>query len=154
GLFWGKLFGWIGKAIKAVAKVFAVILAVAAVLAFSWGFGAIGVAALLGAGIFAAIGWGSGKLAEFAGAFLGTLGSGGNFRTPNTFPQGTGVGGVANFVQQSQRNSMPPYYTEARIAAISILRSINPKSKKEDKEYAGSICRTANGSIYTTTPNP
>ncbi len=82
GLFLGKLFGWIGNAIKKVAKVFAVVLAVAAVLAFSWGFAAIGIQALIGAGIFAAIGWGSGKLSEFAGAFLGTLGKGGNFRTP------------------------------------------------------------------------
>ncbi len=107
GLFLGKLFGWIGNAIKKVAKVFAVVLAVAAVLAFSWGFAAIGIQALIGAGIFATIGWGSGRVAQFAGAFLGTLGKAGNFRTPSTFPKGTGVSGVSSFIQDKEIKAGP-----------------------------------------------
>jgi RHS repeat-associated protein len=103
GLFFKKLFGWIGKAIKAVAKVFAVVLAVAAVLAFSWGFGAIGVAALIGAGVFALIGWGSGKLAQLAAGIAFPSGGYGGFRTPNTFPSGANVGGVSNFVAQQPK---------------------------------------------------
>jgi RHS repeat-associated protein len=97
GLFFGKLFNAIGSFIKKVAKVFAVVLAVVAVLAFSWGFGAIGWAALAGAGIFALIGWGSGKLAQLAAGVAFPIGGGG-FRTPSTFPGGAGVGGVSNFL--------------------------------------------------------
>jgi RHS repeat-associated protein len=114
GLFLGKLFGWIGGVIKNVAKVFAVVLAVAAVLAFSFGYAAIGVAALIGSGIYATIGWGSGKLSEFAGAFLGTLGKAGNFRTPNTFPVDSGVSGVNNYL--AKKKQKPKVYDPAKVA--------------------------------------
>ena len=148
GLFLGKLFGWIGNAIKKVAKVFAVVLAVAAVLAFSFGFPAIGVAALIGSGIYAAIGWGSGKLSEFAGAFLGTLSKGGNFRTP-PINGGASVSGVSNFLQQNRR-PLPPFYGVVRRLAISAIRAINARSRRQNMEYGGEICRDANGRIYST----
>jgi hypothetical protein len=86
GLFFGKLFRAIGSLFKKVAKVFAVVLAVATVLAFSWGFGAAGWVALAGAGVFALIGWGHGKLAQLAAGIAFPSGGYGGFRTPSTFP--------------------------------------------------------------------
>jgi RHS repeat-associated protein len=101
GLFFGKLFGWIGKAFKWIARVAAVVLAVAAVLAVSWGLGA-GLAIKLGLGAFkyALDGWGNSKwtrlLSAGIGAYFG-FSSGAQARTPSTFPSGTGVGGVSWF---------------------------------------------------------
>jgi RHS repeat-associated protein len=95
GLFFGKLFGWIGKAFKWVARVAAVVLAVAAVLALTWGLGAaVAIKLGLGAFKFALDGWGNSKwtrllsagIGAFFGFKLGQLG-----RTPNTFPLAEGA---------------------------------------------------------------
>jgi RHS repeat-associated protein len=116
GLFFGKLFGWIGKAFKFLFKVAAIALFVAAMVLlpgmiatggfwlasgawFGWGSWA----AVMGvAGVAGLAGWHNGKLGALAGAFLNRLGKSGNFRTPNTFPNATGVGGVSNFVQDDE----------------------------------------------------
>jgi len=102
GLFFGKLFRWIGKAFKFLFKVVAVALVVAAIVLlptmmaaggfwlasgawFGWGSWA----AVMGmAGAAGLAGWHNGKLGEIASAGLTALGrfGGGNFRTPNTFP--------------------------------------------------------------------
>jgi hypothetical protein len=109
GLFLKKLFGWIGRALKTVFKVFAVVLAVAAVLAVSWGFGAIALKAAIGAGIFALMGWGSDKLARLAAGIAFPGGGYGGFRTPSTFPNGTGVSSINDFLaQQRGRAKSPP----------------------------------------------
>ena len=162
GLFLGKLFGWIGGVIKKVAKVFAVVLAVAAVLAFSWGFAAIGIQALIGAGIFAAIGWGSGKLSEFAGAFLGTLGKGGNFRTP-PINGGAASGGINGFLAAQGKGQ--PAVTETIFingqlygvfktiddAAINAIEAAQPVTQRQKVEYGGRICKLNNGKGYVIT---
>src|SRR5262249_19154274 len=101
GLFFGKLFGWIGKAFRWVARVLAVVAAVTVVLAVSWGFGAA-LAIKLGllAFKFALDGWGNSTwtraLSAGLGAYFG-FSSGKYARTPGTFPDGTGVGGVSYF---------------------------------------------------------
>jgi len=125
GLFFGKLFGWIGKALKWAFRVAAVIVAVIAVMAAAavgqyWGSLLItkGLVALLfgSAGLLATAGWAPGKIGQIAGALVTAgLSWGGNFRTPNTFPNGTGAGGVSNFLgqqqglhQQGKRPILPP----------------------------------------------
>jgi len=108
GLFFGKLFGWIGKAFKFLFKVVAVALFVAAMVLlptmiaaggfwlasgawFGWGSWA----ALMGiAGAAGLAGWHNGKPGAIAGAFLTRIGGSSNFRTPHTFP-----GGVNSFLQ-------------------------------------------------------
>lgn len=109
GLFWGRLFGWFGKAVQWAFRIAAVIVAVIAVMALAslgevWGSILItkGVVALLfgSAGLLATAGWAPGKLGQLAGALV-TLGVGGNFRTPDLNPSG-GVGGVNDF-QRARR---------------------------------------------------
>lgn len=41
----------------------------------------------------------------------------------------------------------------ARTAAINLLRSLNQLSRRVNREFAGSICRTSAGRVYTTGPN-
>ncbi len=110
--FFGKLFGWIGKAFKWAFRVAAVIVAVIAVVAaFSVGqyWGSIlitkGVVAMLfgSSALLATAGWAPGKIGQIAGAIITAgLSWGSNFRTPTTFPHGTGVGSVSNFLAQQQ----------------------------------------------------
>jgi hypothetical protein len=107
GLFFGKLFGWIGKAVKFAFKVIAVALAIVAMVLlpamiatggfwlangawFGWGAwsAAVGVAGLAGIA-----GWHNGRLGDIAGSILNALDlfmEGGDFRTP-------GINGNANF---------------------------------------------------------
>jgi hypothetical protein len=90
GLFFKKLF-----------KIFAVVLAVVSVLAFSWGFIAQGWFALAGAGIFALMGWGNGKTAQIAVAIFGRYGQVIGFRTPSTFGGAApGVGPVSSLSEK------------------------------------------------------
>ncbi|MCI0400653.1 MAG: RHS repeat-associated core domain-containing protein, partial [Gammaproteobacteria bacterium] len=121
GLFFGKLFGWIGRALKTVFKVFAVVLAVAAVLAVSWGFGALALKAAIGAGIFALMGWGSGRLAQLAAGIAFPGGGYGGFRTPSTFPRGTGVGGVSSFLPSPKGTSDDPLSRQMIVASRSAV---------------------------------
>jgi RHS repeat-associated protein len=110
GLFFGKLFGWIGNAFKWAFRVLAVVVAVVAVMAAAavgqyWGSILITkglVAALFGSSaLLATAGWAPGKIGQIAGAIItGGLSLAGNFRTPNTFPDGTGVGAVSDFVKK------------------------------------------------------
>jgi RHS repeat-associated protein len=99
GLFFGKVFGWIGKAFKFLFKVAAVALFVAAVIVHP---GLAGTLLMLGiAGWAGLAGWHNGKLGKIAGLTLTAgLAWKGNARTPGTFPGGTGVGGVNSFVGQ------------------------------------------------------
>jgi hypothetical protein len=103
GLFFKKLFGAIAKAFKWVLRVAAVLAAVAVVLAVAWGLPTILGIALWKVALFAgaalAASFGAGKLAQILGAAAGFgVGEYGSFRTPPTFPPGTGVGGVSSFV--------------------------------------------------------
>jgi len=97
----GLFFGWIGKAFKWIARVAAVVVAVAAVLAVTWGFGAaLAIKLGLAAFKFALDGWGNSKWTRLLGAGIGAyfgFSVSSNARTPNTFPSGTGVGGVSYF---------------------------------------------------------
>ena len=123
GLFWG----FIGKLIKSIAKVFVVVLVVAAVLILTLTDpldGALLAKTLIGAGIFALIGWGSGKLAQFASAFLGAASGSVNFRTPG-INGGTGVGAVSGFLasDQSRQQGVQAPSRAALLGAISNLES-------------------------------
>jgi len=178
GLFFGKLFGWIGKAFKWIFRVAAVIVAVIAVVAATavgqyWGSILItkGVVALLfgSSALLATAGWAPGKIGQIAGAIITAgLSWGSNFRTPTTFPQGTGVGGVSNFIKRKARErprKLPSFgsiagrfhaiYDSASEAAEGALDAYNPVSRRENREYGGNICETTinlNGSpqfIYT-----
>jgi hypothetical protein len=114
GLFLGKLFRAIGKAFKWAFRIAAVIVAVIAVIALSaigqyWGSILItkGLVALLFAssGLLAVAGWVPGKIGQIAGALITAgLSWGSNFRTPNTFPSGTGVGGVEQYANSFYLN--------------------------------------------------
>jgi len=114
----GLLFGWLSKVFKWVARVAAVALAVAAVLAVTWGYGA-GLAIKLGLAAFkfALDGWGNSKwtrlLSAGIGAYFGfKLGQVGG--TPPTFPFAEGggspwrswlfaaVGAVYSFISQQK----------------------------------------------------
>jgi len=100
GLFWK----WLGKAFRFLFKVATAVLVALAVLAIPvWGATVIylGLAALTGLA-----GWHNGRLGQIAGAFLSAgFGAGGygGFRTPSTFPGGTSVSGVNNFLQQQRQ---------------------------------------------------
>jgi hypothetical protein len=110
--FFGKLFGWIGKAFKWAFRVLAVAVAVVAVMAAA----AVGqylggilitkglVAFLFGSSaLLATAGWAPGKIGQIAGAIVTAgLSWGSNFRTPSTFPKGGGVGGVSSFLSSFQ----------------------------------------------------
>ncbi|MGE4211745.1 MAG: RHS repeat-associated core domain-containing protein, partial [Oligoflexales bacterium] len=114
GLFFKKLFGWVGKAFKFLFKVAAIALFVVAMVLlptmiaaggfwlasgawFGWGSWA----GLMGAaGLAGLAGWHNGKLGDFAGAFLGTLGKGGNFRTPSINP-----GAIEQYFQRGGRGT-------------------------------------------------
>ena len=112
--FFGKLFGFIGKAFKWIARVAAVVLAIAVVLAVTWGFGAaVAIKLGLAAFKFALDGWGNSKwtrlLSAGIGAYLG-FNLGKLSRTPPIFPfderrssSGSwilaGVGAVYSFFQ-------------------------------------------------------
>jgi RHS repeat-associated protein len=121
GLFWGKVFGWIGKAFKFLFKVIAVALVVVAMVLlptmiaaggfwlasgawFGWGSWAGLMAAAGAAGL---AGWHNGKLGEIAGAFLTTIGKGANFRTP-PINGGEGVSGVNSFQQENRKRRRRP----------------------------------------------
>ena len=97
GLFWGKLFGWIGKVVKWVAIAVTVAIAVLTVIPAAWAGVALG------------------KLLVFLAAhktIAGILGLGGitgSFGTPSTFPKGSGVGGVTRFFQDPvAMKAVPP----------------------------------------------
>ena len=83
GLFWGKLFGWIGKVVKWVAIAVTVAIVVLTVIPAAWAGVALG------------------KLLVFLAAhktiagILGLGGIAGSFSTPGI--NGAGVGGVNNF---------------------------------------------------------
>ncbi len=105
GLFFKKLFGWVGKAFKFLFKVAAVALFVVAMVLLPGAIAGFvawkGWFILMGlAGAAGLAGWHNGKLGTIAGTLLTAgLGWKGNARTPNTFPKGIGVGGVSNFIQ-------------------------------------------------------
>jgi RHS repeat-associated protein len=102
GLFFGKLFGWIGKAFKFLFKVAAVALVVAAIVVLP-GSAVAGLALLGLAGAAGLAGWHNGKLGTIAGRILSAgVGWKVNARTPGTFPKGAGVGGVSDFVSKFQ----------------------------------------------------
>ena len=146
GLFLGKLFGWVGKAFKFLFKVAAIALFVVAMVLlpamiaaggfwlasgawFGWGSWA----GLMGAaGLAGLAGWHNGKLGAIAGAFLNSLSGGGNFRTPATFPNGTGVGGVNNFLANDPI---------AKKKAEEIAR------KKAQREIAKKVAKTIGKSV-------
>jgi RHS repeat-associated protein len=69
GLFFGKLFGWIGKAFKFLFKVAAVALVVAAIVVFP-GSAVAGLALLGLAGASGLAGWHNGKLGTIARSIL------------------------------------------------------------------------------------
>jgi RHS repeat-associated protein len=165
GLFFKKLFGWIGKALKFIFKVAAVIVAVIAVMAL----GAIGqywgsilitkglVAALFAsAAILGIAGWHNGKLGNAVRTVL--LAGGGNnnyggFRTP-PINGANAVGGVSLFIQtQASGNALSTTtYRTAQAAAIAVLMLINRRSRRENAEYSGAICLSINGRYSYTLP--
>ncbi len=102
----GLLFGWLKKLFRVILKIAAVIVTVAAVLATVWsGNPFITIAAWklwLGAGALWAAAYGAGKLSRVLGR-AGFGGGGSDFRTPKTFPSGTGVGAVSAFLPSPQR---------------------------------------------------
>jgi RHS repeat-associated protein len=126
GLFLKKLFGGIGKAFKWAFRIAAVIVAVIAVMALSaigqyWGAIEItrGVVALLftSAGLLATAGWAPGRVGQIAGALITAgLSWGSNFRTPGTFPDGSGTGGVSNWVAKKRAKKSPRQYNPAKVA--------------------------------------
>jgi RHS repeat-associated protein len=153
GLFFGKLFKWIGKAFKFLFKVAAVALFVVAIILlptmlaaggfwlssgawFGWGswFGLMGAAGAAGLA-----GWHNGTLGRIAGAFLTTLGKSGNFKTPSTFPSGTGVSGVSRFLA-AQGTTREDFMQAAVNAALNALRDARCRDLivgKQSKNPAG-----------------
>jgi hypothetical protein len=144
GLFFKKLFGWIGKAFKFLFKVLAVALFVVAMVLLptmiAWGgfylasgtwFGWGSWAGLMAAaGVAGLAGWHNGTLGKIAGAFLTRLSGGGNFRTPNTFPNGTGVGPINKF-QAAEKSSAKPNI--APIIFVGAIETINIVDKAPDE---------------------
>jgi hypothetical protein len=156
------LFGWIGKALKFLFKVAAIALfvvamvllpgAIAGFVAWNGWFILMGLAGAAGLA-----GWHNGKLGTIAGALLSAgLAWKGNARTPNTFPNGTGVGGVSNFLPaqaQAQQNTLSRgVFMTAQQAAVAALRAINRRSRRENAEYSGAVCQDSNGRIRYTRP--
>lgn len=131
GLFWGKLFG----AFKRVLRVIGIAAAVAVVLALSWNIGTIlGVAVwkvAVGAGAAIAASYGADKL---AGVLGGVAAFGGvSFRTPSTFPRGTGVGAVSYFIEQQRRGNRPKAPAIVPIIFVGAIETINIVDKAPDE---------------------
>ena len=122
----GLLFGWLKSLFRAVLKIAAVIVTVAAVLATVWtGNPFIAIAAWklwLGAGALWAAAYGAGKLSRILGGVAG-FGSvnAGSVLTPKTFPDqpGVGVGGVSAYVAKKKRKAKPKY-NPTRVANLVI----------------------------------
>jgi RHS repeat-associated protein len=142
GLFFGKLFRWIGKAFKFIFKVAAVLVAVVAVMAAAsvgqyWGSILITkglVAALFGSSaLLATAGWAPGKIGQIAGAIITgglSLGGYGGFRTPSTFPSKIGVGPINNF-QAAKKSAAKPNI--APIIFVGAIETINIVDKAPDE---------------------
>jgi RHS repeat-associated protein len=120
--FFGKLFGWIGKAFKWAFRVLAVAVAVVAVMAAAavgqyWGSILItkGLVALLfgSSALLATAGWAPGKIGQIAGAIVTgglSLGLGKVGRTPNTFPLAEGASEGASAARSWVLAGVGPVY--------------------------------------------
>jgi hypothetical protein len=66
----------------------------------------------------ALLGWGNGTLAQLAAGIAFPGGGYGGFRTPNTFPDGSGSGGVSDFVAKKKKKQPKPptKYNPAKVA--------------------------------------
>jgi RHS repeat-associated protein len=153
----GLFFKWLGKAFKFLFKVAAIALFVVAMVLLPGeiaGFVAWkGWLILMGlAGAAGLAGWHNGKLGTIVGTILTAgLAWKGNALTPNTFPKGSGVGGVNNFLQQNNGNKpLPTDYGLIRRIAIGAIQAFNARSRARNREYGGEICRDASGRIYAT----
>jgi hypothetical protein len=168
--FFKKLFGWVAQALKWIAV--AVTVAVV-VLSFASGFGVPGAAALLKAltGVLSTIG---GLLSKAGLGFLAKAAFGGNLLAAGAFGaleggtiaaaivglgglQAAGaVGAVANYVQRRRRDRRRrrSSHETADLAALAALREWNPVSKRENREYAGSICKQRDDTFIPSPPNP
>jgi RHS repeat-associated protein len=158
GLFIKKLFGWVGKAVKWAYRVAAVLVAVVAVIALGslgqyWGGILITkwvvTSLFASSALLATAGWAPGALGQIAGAFLTTLGKGSNFKTPG-INGAAGLGAVSSFLQPNSNRSLPPFYGIIRRLAVLAIRAVNARSRIEQREYGGEICRDASGHIYST----
>ncbi|MCI0393184.1 MAG: RHS repeat-associated core domain-containing protein [Acidobacteria bacterium] len=119
GLFFGKLWRAIKKFFSNIFVKIAVVVALTVISlgllgpltfqpvigTFSLGGGVI--ASAVGATQLTALGWAAVGLTVLSGVSLPS-GFGGwvTFRTPSTFPGGTGVGGVSNFIQNEPKNKI------------------------------------------------
>ncbi|HKX29735.1 MAG TPA: RHS repeat-associated core domain-containing protein [Blastocatellia bacterium] len=103
----GLLFGFIKKLFRSVIKV-AKVVALAVTAAYAVLTLNVPLLARASIGLLSEIGPRSiRKIAGFAGGVLGVLSGGGlrSFKTPGTFPTGTGVGGVNSFAQSDGGDS-------------------------------------------------
>lgn len=89
------------------------------------------------------------NLEGIAGLLRGAI-NGGTLRTPPW--NGSAVGAVGTFLTNGPQNVevVQIFYTTIEDAAIAALRAINKKSRDENREYAGKICRKQGvGYFYT-----
>jgi RHS repeat-associated protein len=134
--FFGKLFGWIGNAFKWAFRVLAVVAVMAAAAVGQyWGSILItkGLVALLfgSSALLATAGWAPGKIGQIAGAIITAgLSWKSNFRTPSTFPSGTGVGPINNF-QDAKKSSAKPNI--APIIFVGAIETVNIVDKAPDE---------------------
>jgi RHS repeat-associated protein len=147
----GLFFGWlkkffsstIGKIVVAVALIVLTagllgpLAAQSVVGGFSIGGGAT--ATVVGATHLTLLGWATVGLSVLSGVSLpGGFGGYGGFRTPSTFPKGTGVGGVSNFLgsqqgalQQGKKSISVPVYINVAIKISEwLVGDVNPKDVK------------------------
>lgn len=145
GLFFGffkKIFGGIKKFFSSVIGKIAVAVALIVLTAgllgplaaqsvvggFSIGGGAT--AAVVGATHLTLLGWATVGLAAVSGVSLPSgFGRYGGFRTPSTFPSGTGVGSINNF-QGAKKSSAKPNI--APIIFVGAIETINIVDKAPD----------------------
>jgi RHS repeat-associated protein len=132
GLFFGKIFGAIRKFFSStIGKIVAVValtvlsLGLLGPLTFQPILGTMSlgetVATVVGATQLTALGWATVGLAVLSGVSLpGGFGGYGGFRTPNTFPNSTGVGAISAF---AKKKIPPPPRVEIN-KAIKIAKII------------------------------
>jgi RHS repeat-associated protein len=155
GLFFKKLFRAIGKILRILKIAAMVALTVLAIVTFNIPL----LVRMAGEWLYEygpkwyrkAVDIGRG----IAGIISRSRGYGG-FRTPGTFPNGTGTGGVSNFLPTQKEKQPPPYGFKTILeAALAILFAIGRLSQAEDREFAGKICQDlATGRYSAAAPIP
>ncbi len=152
----------IGSIYRGFAKVAAVILVVAVIIALSMsGPAAPGAMMIfkmvLGAVKFAIDGWGNGnKFLQYVsagiGVYLGFSTGGSLAKTNPTFGAASGsiIGAVSGFVQTQPKPPLPVDYGIIRGLALAFIQRYNARSIAKKREYGGEICRNSSGQIYAT----